>query len=637
MGERVLLINMPFSGVDRPQIGIGTLKASLLARGVPCDVRYFNVELAKRFGARAYQELSTSVAHTAFVGEWLFAQHFFGSQRLDVPGYLRHLRERMMVERSMVRNLLRLRRHVSPFLDFCLASVDWSHYSIIGFTSTFEQNLASLSLARSIKQRHPEKTIVMGGGNCEDRMGLGLHRCFPFLDYVFSGEADHSFIEFVERKARREPVEDIRGLVHRSGGESVFTGPAQSVARMDALPYPNYDDYFDQLRDTSIPRHVAQTLQIETSRGCWWGAKHHCTFCGLNDETMGFRAKSKQRVMDEILHLTSRYSLRQIAAVDDIMPVEYFRDLLPELARRELNLSLFYETKANLKKEQVQILRDAGVTMIQPGIESLHSRILRLMDKGVSPLQNVELLKWCRQFGVHPSWNLLYGFPGERPEDYEEMARLMDGLFHLSPPEASGQIRLDRFSPYFQDPESHGLTNARPLEVYRYLYALEECDLRDIAYFYEYDYRDGLEPLSYFRPIDEIIERWRIDEARGASLRSHSPAPGVLVIEDSRANTPRSRVTLRGWQKDLYDHCETARALLSIRRAFLDADPAACSAAELHELLDALVTDRLMARDGERYLSLAVAEPTVHRETPRGPGHLEPERQLQEWAPAGTP
>src|SRR3954465_271775 len=41
-------------------------------------------------------------------------------------------------------------------------------------------------------------------------------------------------------------------------------------------------------------------MLIETARGCWWGAKNHCTFCGLNGETMGFRAKSADRVMTEI-------------------------------------------------------------------------------------------------------------------------------------------------------------------------------------------------------------------------------------------------------------------------------------------------------------------------------------------------
>src|SRR5262249_3404469 len=143
---------------------------------------------------------------------------------------------------------------------------------------------------------------------------------------------------------------------------------------------------------TSIPRAVPLTLQVETSRGCWWGEKHHCLFCGLNSEYMQFRAKSKDRALAEILQLVHHYGINQVAAVDNIIDMHYFRELLPEIKSRRLGLRLFYETKANLTKDQVRLLSEAGVTMIQPGIESFHSKVLHLMRKGVSPLQCAQLL-----------------------------------------------------------------------------------------------------------------------------------------------------------------------------------------------------------------------------------------------------
>ncbi len=71
-------------------------------------------------------------------------------------------------------------------------------------------------------------------------------------------------------------------------------------------------------------------------------------------------------------------------AVDNILPHEYFKTLLPELKRRQLGVTLFYEIKANLKREQVELLRDAGVAALQPGIESLSTPVLRLMRKGTT-------------------------------------------------------------------------------------------------------------------------------------------------------------------------------------------------------------------------------------------------------------
>ena len=111
-------------------------------------------------------------------------------------------------------------------------------------------------------------------------------------------------------------------------------------------------------------------------------------------------------------------------AVDNILDMRYFRDVLPQLRERQLGLTLFYETKANLTKEQVKLLRDAGVLAIQPGVESLSTHVLQLMRKGVTALQNIQLLKWCRQYGVTVAWNLLYGFPGETAADYAAIGQI---------------------------------------------------------------------------------------------------------------------------------------------------------------------------------------------------------------------
>ena len=47
---------------------------------------------------------------------------------------------------------------------------------------------------------------------------------------------------------------------------------------------------------------------FETSRGCWWGERMHCTFCGLNGATMSYRSKSPRRAVDELM--TRRRAIR---------------------------------------------------------------------------------------------------------------------------------------------------------------------------------------------------------------------------------------------------------------------------------------------------------------------------------------
>ena len=44
----------------------------------------------------------------------------------------------------------------------------------------------------------------------------------------------------------------------------------------------------------------------------------------------------------------------------------------------------------------------------------------KLMDKGVSARQHINLLRNARTVGVGLTWNLLYEFPGDRVEYYQE-------------------------------------------------------------------------------------------------------------------------------------------------------------------------------------------------------------------------
>ena len=177
---------------------------------------------------------------------------------------------------------------------------------------------------------------------------------------------------------------------------------------------------------------------------------------------MAFRSKSPDRVVEEIAELRERYGVPTFSVVDDILDMRYFKSVLPMLTEARLGADFFWEVKANLTAEHVRQLRDAGVVFIQPGIESLNDHVLDLMRKGTTGFRNIELLKWCKEYGVKPLWNLLYGFPGETASDYAETVELIEAIWHLDPPTGYGPIRLDRFSPYHAEPEAFGMENIRP-------------------------------------------------------------------------------------------------------------------------------------------------------------------------------
>lgn len=622
MPRRVLLVYMPFGGIERPALGISLLKAAAQNAGFPCDIAYFNILFAEMIGWPAYGGLSNSVLpteetafpDTSLAGEWLFSQHFHGPGSLDAASYADDVlrKDPLSLPDQVIHGLLRLRARVAPFLHRCLQAVRWKSYGLVGFSSTFAQNFASLCLARELKRRFPSLRIAFGGANWEADMGQELFRLYPFVDFASLGEADHSFPELLRLVDAGAEPRGLKGIAWRTAaGTPMNNGPPEMVRDLDALPLPDFDDYFAQFRQSSLAAFIPVWLQLETSRGCWWGQKSHCTFCGLNGTTMAFRRKSPARAIDETLSLSRKWRVRKIAFADNILDLGYLKSVLPALARERRRLHIFYETKSNLRKEHVRLLAAAGVRDVQPGIESLSSGILRIMRKGVSALQNVAFLKWCQQFGVNASWNILYGFPGENPAEYRRILEVMRRLVHLPPPLSMGPIRLDRFSPNFVSAQTLGFANVRPLAAYAHVYPFDQQTLARLCYFFDYDHADGRSPERYALPLVRFWWRWRDAAERGLAghvlYRAHHD--GTAELTDTRFNRQMKRVVLSPRQRAVYEYCDEPRTIEAVysflESRFPDRQPRRRA---LRRFLTYMHQAYFMVREGHTYLSVAAVD-----------------------------
>src|SRR4029077_2328982 len=234
--------------------------------------------------------------------------------------------------------------------------------------------------------------------------------------------------------------------------------------------------------------------------------------------------------------------------------LKYFKTLLPELAARQLHVSLFYETKSNLKKDQVRLLRDAGVLTIQPGIESFSDRVLVQMKKGVSGLQNIQLLKWCKEIGFHRIGNFLIGFPRESPDDYFEMASLSARVCHLPQPSGVNVVRLDRFSPNFNKSGQLGFTKLRPLPFYEFLYDLPESARHNLAYYFAYDYTVPQDVTRYADPLVRSVHAWKTTW-KHPELVSFDLDDRLFVF-DTRPRAKAPVAMLAGEDRELFLTCD---------------------------------------------------------------------------------
>lgn len=610
----VALIAMPFGPVLFPSIGLSLLQPALARRGFSSRTFYFSLDYAERRGLRFYTGIAQSRRPPLgkLPGEWIFGGQLWDRTPEDIQRYIDEIlkkrlpgvrRAKRPLARYLIDRVVAAEADAGAFILECRDKLLQARPRIAAFTSVFQQHAASLALARRLKEADPSIITVMGGSNCEAEMGAETCRQYPWIDAVVSGEGDLAFPELVRRILAGEPFDDMPGVYTRGNIDRVFAqrkfDTTPPVLDMDALPECDFDDYLAAFRKTRFFRDWQPRLLFESSRGCWWGERMHCTFCGLNGSTMKFRSKTPARALREMQSIADRYSGYDVDVTDNIIDLGYFDTVLPELARLRIKgMDLFYETKSNLRKQQVRAFREARIMRIQPGIESLSDTVLKLMRKGVSALQNIQLLKWGKEFGVHVQWNLLCGFPGEPPEEYERMTQMLPLLSHLIPPEILAPIRMDRFSPNFFDAERLGFTNVRPFEAYRHVYNLDGEALFNIACYFRFDYAKPQDVESYFFPLLAKVEEWQ--RVHGQSALFSIDAADHLIIWDLRPVAKQLLTVLSDLDRRLYLACDEVRYTRQLATLL------GTTAEAIEAAAAPLLENGLMIRDGDRLLSLAI-------------------------------
>ncbi len=608
---RVALVSMPFALTDRPAIQLGLLAAILQRAGFACDTQHLHLDLAAELG-----EIHTELClfRGRMTGEWLFSRAAFGDEvSADDDAYFKRFPEEVNWAEDQdaeIEFLSRLRHEVLPrYIDRCVDAVDWSRYAVVGFSSTFQQNVSSLALARRLKRAFPRLKIVFGGANVEGVMGHELVRAFDFVDFVLDGEADNSLPELIRRLAADEPLNGIPGLVTRDADGRVVAQPAQPTEDLDALPVPDFEEFFERRARLELNPDELLALPIEGARGCWWGRKHHCTFCGQNGQAMGFRSKSPPRFIEEVAELARRHRGLVFHSTDNILDHRYVDEVFGTLAKDKADYQFFYEVKSNVNREQLRTLWNGGVRWIQPGIESMSSRVLALMKKGCTMIDNVKHLKWAHYFGFRVAWNLLWGFPGERAEDFEEEYQVLRLLGHLEPPAGCDRVFIERFAPLFMDRARFPAKRIQWEPSYGFAYP-DYVDLGRLAYFYEAEFNGHLEDEVHGKTV-ELVKAWKQTwTSKERETLTFSRTHDAVYIQEGRRNFFKGTHELQGPLGRLYVECSglpmtVEKATRALHAAFPDTKWAE---EDVESALTMLCERGWMVTERGKYFGLAIPE-----------------------------
>jgi ribosomal peptide maturation radical SAM protein 1 len=548
----LVLAVVPWHVLVTPSAAAGVLSAAL-APDHEVTTYYANLKFAEHLLALSGTEADpdgeldadflTLIADDGYVSgvaEWIFTQALYRRGEHDLAGIV-PAAERLGASVAA----LRAAHHAAvEFTDDAAAEIIALQPDVVGLSTTFSQSVACVALANAIKALRPDLPVVLGGSNCDGPMGAALQRCFPFVDYVVRREGERplrALLGTLDSTQRDDTLAAIPGLCWWQDGSQRVNPEPLSFPSGTELPVIDQTPYFEELDGSLLESHIEPQLIMESSRGCWWGERKHCRFCGLSDLTIGFRAKPGRTVSEELLSAARKHRVLDVMTSDNILEESYFDTVFPTLAEAGYDLDIFYELRVNLSAEQMRALRDGGVRHVQPGIENLHSAPLKLMEKGTTGAMNVAALRNFTENEISVGWNYLVGFPGESDEHYDEITVQLPRLVHLQPPNGAHRIMLERFNPYFERPEL-GFAKRAPVSWYRLVYPeIPDEDLEQLAYLFDAD-QLGISSAALGR-LKDAIEAWKAQFH--TSTLTHRDTGAELYIYDRRSNRAAGDYVLR--------------------------------------------------------------------------------------------
>lgn len=342
-----------------------------------------------------------------------------------------------------------------------------SNYSpdIVGISSMFTCQAECMHrVARLVKDVDANIVTVVGGVHPSALPEETLKD--ENVDFVIIGEGEETMLNLVERLRNKLPTEEIDGIGFRKNRQIFIKPKASFVHNLDELPLPAWDllqiKEYAKLRVGHGP-FVKKTpfFSVVTSRGC----PGKCIFCAVHS-IFGYqwRARSPQKVVDEIEILKRDYGINEIHFEDDnlLLSNKRMEAICDEIIERRLDISWTTPNGVNINYLDRNILskmKRSGCFSLCFGIESGNEYVRsNIIKKPIPVKQARKVIGWCRDLNIWTNGFFILGIPGENKETFREtidFAKQLDldsaSFFIATPYPGTELLRFCKERKYLED------------------------------------------------------------------------------------------------------------------------------------------------------------------------------------------
>jgi len=324
---------------------------------------------------------------------------------------------------------------------------------VLGITGLTMEGPAAHEIAAKFKKRWPGRPVLLGGPYPTGELEKAMRD--PNVDFCFIGEAEKSFVQWVQAQENGSGLDQIEGIAFRRNGDVHSTPHGGFVENLDDIPLPAWDLlelelYFkkrflrirtmnpNQMRDRAVP--------MVSSRGC----PYRCSYCH-NLFGKKLRHRSVENVLQEMILLKEQFGIEEIEFIDDIFNLNLPRAkaIFQAVIDRKLGMNFAFPNglrSDSFDDELFRIMKKAGVYRLVFAIESGSKRIQKAVHKNLNLEVSKENIKKADKAGFFLGGFFIIGFPDETEEEiwatisFARESRLHTANFFILTPFPSTEV-----------------------------------------------------------------------------------------------------------------------------------------------------------------------------------------------------
>jgi anaerobic magnesium-protoporphyrin IX monomethyl ester cyclase len=308
----------------------------------------------------------------------------------------------------------------------------------------------TVEICRAVKEWNASFPIVLGGWHPSLLPGQTLEA--DYVDIVVRAQGEDTMLEVAQRLEDGGSVDDVKGIGYKRDGKVYFT-PERPLKTLDQCPPKAYQlAEFDAYERICGRRWAMYVSSLACPFNC-----AYCTNAGVYGRK--WNALPVDQVVEETIELTRCYQLELLWMADDNFLVDIGRAL--EIAEGLVRASAGFKWSiqattnltARLSVDELTLLRRSGLHQICQGIETASPTVMKLMNKGFQNLGDIyQSTARCLKAGVIPSFNIIFGFPGEGVKERRETINFMMDVCRRFP---GAEFWTNIFTPYPGSPIFH--------------------------------------------------------------------------------------------------------------------------------------------------------------------------------------